>query len=163
MSSVFTKISFLFYFHVCFFSLPLIFTLLATSISHFSPLLLNFHVVLPTNSPRLFFISRSSSLSLCFSLSFSSLSPTTFSLSLSFSFSIFQFCGHDKRIEKNFSFPFCVCLLFNWLFFTRRWWLYDFPPKKLESHLSSHTCWLSYFTLVHLWGGQTGVRSHDYK
>ena len=31
-----------------FFSLPLIFTLVAASISHFSPALQNFHVVLPT-------------------------------------------------------------------------------------------------------------------
>ena len=36
--------------HVCFyFSLPLIFTLLAASISHFLTTALNFHVFLPTN------------------------------------------------------------------------------------------------------------------
>ena len=48
------------------------------------------------SSPFFFFlISRSSSLSLFFSLSFASLSPT-FSSSLSFAFSIFQICGHDN-------------------------------------------------------------------
>ena len=47
------------------------------------------------NSSPLFFISRSSVLSLFFSLSFTTLSPT-FSFSLSFSFSIFQICGHNN-------------------------------------------------------------------
>ena len=47
-------------FHVLFyFSLPLIFTLLAASISHFLTAALNFHVFLPTMSP-LFSITRSS-------------------------------------------------------------------------------------------------------
>ena len=60
----------------------------------FSPPLQNFHILLKKLSP-LFFISRSSSLSLFFSLSFAGLSPT-FSFSLSFSFSIFQIFGHDN-------------------------------------------------------------------
>ena len=47
------------------------------------------------NSSPFFFISRSSVLSLFFSLSFANLSPT-FSFSLSFSFSIFQICGHNN-------------------------------------------------------------------
>ena len=47
------------------------------------------------NSSPLFFISRSSVLSLFFSLSFTNLSPT-FSFSLSFSFYIFQICGHNN-------------------------------------------------------------------
>ena len=70
-----------------FFSLPLIFTLVAatkfpccSSNKKMSPLS---------------FISRSSCLSLFFSLSFAGLSPT-FSFSLSFSCSIFQICGHDN-------------------------------------------------------------------
>ena len=47
------------------------------------------------NSSPLFFISRSSVLSLFFSLSFTNLSPT-FSFSLSFSFYIFQICRHNN-------------------------------------------------------------------
>ena len=50
--------------HVGFyFSLPLIFTLLVASISHFLTASLNFHVFLPTNSSPLFSITRSSSFS----------------------------------------------------------------------------------------------------
>ena len=51
-------------FHVPFyFSLPLIFTLLAASISHFLTAALNFHVFFPKNSSPLFSITRSSSFS----------------------------------------------------------------------------------------------------
>ena len=51
--------------HVRFyFSLPLIFTLLAASISHFLTAALNFHVFLPRNSSPLFSLTRSS----CFSV-----------------------------------------------------------------------------------------------
>ena len=50
--------------HVRFyFSLPLIFTLLAASISHCLTAALNFHVFLPQNSSLLFSITRSSSYS----------------------------------------------------------------------------------------------------
>ena len=50
--------------HVRFyFSLPLIFTLLVASISHFLTAALNFHVFLPTNSPPSFSITHSSSFS----------------------------------------------------------------------------------------------------
>ena len=78
-----------FLFAFCF-SLPLIFTLLAAT-GRYKIFMLLFQ----RNSASSFFISRSSSLSLFFSLSFASLSPT-FSFSLSFSFSIFQICGHDN-------------------------------------------------------------------
>ena len=61
----------------------------------FSPPLQIFHVVLPAKNVFCFFISRSSSLSLFFSLSFAGLSPP-FLFSLSFSFSIFQICEHDN-------------------------------------------------------------------
>ena len=62
-----------------------------------SPLLQNFHVVLPTTKKCLlcFFISRSRSLSPFYSLSFAGL-PPTFSFSLCFSCSIFQICGLDN-------------------------------------------------------------------
>ena len=48
----------------------------------------------------LFFISRSRSPSLFFSLSFAGL-PPTFSFPLSFSCSIFQICGHDNSSKLN--------------------------------------------------------------
>ena len=54
-----------------------------------------FMLLFQRNSASSFFISRSSSLSLFFSLSFASLSPT-FTFSLTLSFSIFQICGHDN-------------------------------------------------------------------
>ena len=47
-----------------------------------------------------------------------------------------------------------------------------FRQNNPELHLGYHTCWLSYFTLVCLWCGQTvsraggrevGVRSRDYQ
>ena len=68
-----------------FFSLPLFFALphLLTAATKFS------------KNVSLFFISRSTSLSLFFSLSFAGLSPTFF-FCLSFSFSIFQVCGRDN-------------------------------------------------------------------
>ena len=70
----------------------------------FFSLLLIFTVVAATNFPccssnkkclLCFFISRSGSLSLFFSLSFAVLSPS-FSFSLFFSLYIFQICGHDN-------------------------------------------------------------------
>ena len=87
---------------VHFFSQPLIFTLQWWPLAFLilSPLQ-NFHVVLPTKKCLLrFFISRSKSLSLFFSLSFAGLLPT-FSFSLSFSCSIFQICGHDNISKLN--------------------------------------------------------------
>ena len=113
----------------------------------------------------LFFISRSRSLSLYFSLSFAGL-PPTFSFSLSFSCSIFQICGHDSYSELNTlentdTETISPFRLFSCLCFTRRGWL-------CELHLGCHTCLLSYFTLVCLWCGRTvvrsvGVRSRDYQ
>ena len=83
----------------------------------FSPLLQNFHVFLPIKKCLpLFSLSRSSSLSLFFSLGSADLSPT-FSFSLCFSLSIFQICGQDLNTLHS-----CLCL-------TRRGWLCDFPPK----------------------------------
>ena len=89
------EISYLFLFTL-FFSLPLIFTLVAASISHFLTAATKFSCCSSNKkmSP-LFFISRSRSLSPFFSLSFAGL-PPTFSFSLSFSCSIFQICGHDN-------------------------------------------------------------------
>ena len=70
-----------------FFSLPLIFTLVAAT---------NFPCCSSNKKCLLcFFISRSGSLSLFFSLSFAVLSPS-FSFSLFFSLYIFQICGHDN-------------------------------------------------------------------
>ena len=78
------------------FSLPLIFTLVAASISRFLTTATKFSRCSSNKKCLLcFFISRSCSLLLFFSLSFAGLS-STFSFSLSFSFSIFQICGHDN-------------------------------------------------------------------
>ena len=81
-----------------FFSQPLTFNVVTAGISHFSPLLQNFHVVFPTSF--LFSLSLSSSLSPFFSLSFAGLLPT-FSFSLPFSFPIFHICGPDNQSKLN--------------------------------------------------------------
>ena len=76
----------------CLYSFSLIFTLLATTIFSLSHRHCKiFMLLFQQNLSPLFFIPRSSSLSLFFLLSFSILSPT---FSLSLSFSIFQICGH---------------------------------------------------------------------
>ena len=81
--------------NVAFFSLPPIFTLVATSISQFLTVATIFSCC-SSNKKRLhFFISCCGCLSFFFSLSFAGLSPI-FSFSLSFSFSIFQICGHEN-------------------------------------------------------------------
>ena len=93
----------------------------------FSPLLQNFHVFLPIKKCLpLFSLSRSSSLSLFFSLGSADLSPT-FSFSLCFSLSIFQICGQD--LNTLHAFRFRRYWLFSCLCLTRRGWLCDFPPK----------------------------------
>ena len=121
-------------FSFTFFSLPLIFTL------HWWPLaflILSPPLSLEENSNKkmssLFFISRSRSLSLYFSLSFAGL-PPTFSFSLSFSCSIFQICGHDNYSELNTfentdTETISAFRLFSCLCFTRSGWLCDFPSK----------------------------------
>ena len=86
----------------------------------------------------LFFISRSRSPSLFFSLSFAGL-PPTFSFPLSFSCSIFQICGHDNSSKLNTldntdsktisAFRFLLYWLFRCVCFTRRGWQCHFPPK----------------------------------
>ena len=87
------EISYLFLFTL-FFSLPLIFTLVAASISHFLRCKI-FTFFFHNKLSPLFFISLSSSLSCFLSFSFDGLSPP-FSFSLSFSFSIFQTFRHDN-------------------------------------------------------------------
>ena len=74
---------FLFFVCLLFFSPPLIFTLVAASISDF--LIATFFISRPS-SPFFFLFSPFSIAGL----------PPTFSFSLSFSFSIFQICGHDN-------------------------------------------------------------------
>ena len=82
------------------FSLPLIFTSVAAIISHFFQRRYKiFSLFFQQKMSPLFFISRSSSLSLFSSLSFVGLSPTfSGSLSLPFSSSIDQICGHNNYI-----------------------------------------------------------------
>ena len=111
----------------------LIFTLhilVTASISHLSPPLQNFYVVLATkNMSPLFFFSFSRSLLPFFYLSFAGL-PPTFSFSLSLSCSIFQIWGHENWSKLNtldnsntetiFAFRFRLHWLFSCLCFTRR-------------------------------------------
>ena len=82
-------------FLITFFSLPLIFTLVAASIFHFLTAATKFSCCSSNKKMSSLFISRSSCLSPFFSLSFAGLSPT-FPFSLSFCFSIFQICEHDN-------------------------------------------------------------------
>ena len=68
----------------------------------FQPRQRNFQVVLPTiEMSPLYFISRSSCLSLFFSLSFAGLLPT---FSFSPSLSVFHICGHDSLSKLNTSY-----------------------------------------------------------
>ena len=124
------------------FSLPLIFTLHWWPLAFLilSPPLQNFHVVLPTKKCLLCFLSLA--LDLCRPFSrWASLAcrPLSLFLPLSFSCSIFQICGHDNLSKLNTldntdtetisAFRFRLYWLFCCLCFTRRRWLYDFPPK----------------------------------
>ena len=84
------EMSYLFLF--TFFSLPLFFTLVSASISHFVTAATKFSCCSSKKKCLLCFLSLSNSLSLFFTLSFAGLSPT-FSF---FSFSILQICGHDN-------------------------------------------------------------------
>ena len=125
--------------------LPLIFTLVAASISHFLTAAAKFSCCSSDKKCLLCFFFLYLALALChsfsrvsFSLSFSGLSPT-FSFSLSFFFSIFQICGHDNLSKLNsldntdtetiYTFRFRLFLLFSCLCFTTRGWLCDIPPK----------------------------------
>ena len=125
--------------HFFFTAAHFLLALVAASISHFVTAATKFSCCSSNKkmSP-LFFISRSRSLSPFFSLSFAGL-PPTFSFSLSFSCSIFQICGHDNLSKLNTldntdtetisAFRFRLYWLFSCLYFTRRRWLCDFPPK----------------------------------
>ena len=79
-----------------FFSLPLIFTLIAASNSHCLSAATKFSCCSSREKRSPLFLC-SSSLSLFFSLSFANLS-FTFSFPLSFSFCVFQICGHDRSL-----------------------------------------------------------------
>ena len=81
------------------FSLPLIFTLVAGSISHFLTAATKFSCRSSTEKNVFFFFSLAQALSPFFSLSFAGLSPTfPFSLS-SVSFSKLQICEHDNSTK----------------------------------------------------------------
>ena len=112
-----------------------------------------------------FFLSLA--LNLCrpfFSLSFAGL-PPTFSFSLSFSCSIFQICGHDNLSTLNnldntdtetisaFRFRLYWALVVSALQDAGGYAISR--QNNLELHLGCHTCWLSYFALVCMWGGRT--------
>ena len=105
-----------------------------------------------------FFISRSKSLSLFFSLSFAGLPPTFF-FCLSFFCSIFQICGHDNLYKLNTETIFAFRFRLYWLFCCLCLSYAISHQNNLELHLGYHTRWLSYFTLVCLWCGRTVSRA----
>ena len=74
-------------------SLPLIFSWVAASISHFPTAATNSFC---SSNKKWLLICRSTPLSLFLSLSFAGPMSPIFSFSLSFSFSIFRICGHDN-------------------------------------------------------------------
>ena len=70
---------------------------------------------------------------------------------------------YTTRIQKKF--PLSVFIFIDFsscLFFTRRGWLCDFPPKKTRVAFGLPYCWLSYFTLVCLWCGRTVGRVYGH-
>ena len=107
-----------------FFSLLLIFTLVAATISHFHRRYKMFMLFFQQKMTPLFFISRSNSLSPFFS-PWASLACRPLSL-----FHCSQDPGGYAILRQN----------------------------NIKLHLGCHTCYLSYFTLVFLWCGQTGGR-----
>ena len=119
-----------------FFSLPLIFTLIAASNSHCLSAATKFSCC-SSREKRSPLILCSSSLSLFFSLSFASLS-LTFSFSLSFSFCVFQICGHGRSLTWQ--------LIYGWYILASSYAISR--QNNLELHLGCHACRLSYFKLV---------------
>ena len=153
-----------------FFSLPLIFSLHWWPLAFLilSPLLQNFHVVLPTKKCLQCFFSLS--LDLCRPFSrWVSHACRFFSFSLSFSCSIFQIYGHDNKSKLNtLEIPIKKQFLLSSFVF-----IDPATPSALQDvggyaiscqnniqlHLGCHTCWLSYFTLVCLWCRRTVGRT----
>ena len=124
--------------------LPLIFSLhwwpLGFLISS-SPLQNFFMLFFQPKMFPLFFISRSNSLSLFFSLSFAGLS-TTFSFSLSFPFSMFQICGQlidNTDTETISAFRFLLSSLVVSALQDADGYAIS-RPNNLELHLGCHTC-----------------------
>ena len=124
---------------------------MAASISHFLSAITKIHVVLPTTKKCL----------LCFFFfSFAGLPPT-------FSFSLSEFLLYIPNLwsklntldntdtETISTFRFRL----HWLLRCDTCGYAISRQNNLELHLGCHTCWLSYFTLVCLWCGLTGVRS----
>ena len=96
-------------------------------------------------------------------LSFAGL-PPTFSFSLSFSCSIFQICGHDNLSKFNTLDKIQRQFLLSVFVFIDSFVVSALQDvggnviscqNNLKLHLGCNTCWLSYFTFVCLWCGQT--------
>ena len=156
-----------------FFSLPLIFTVVAASISHFLTAATKFSCCSSTKKYLNCILSLT--LALCRSFTrWGSLACHLLSLFLCISISLYsKFVDMKTNLKLNtldntdtetFSaFRFRLYWLFSCLCFTRRGWPCNSRHNNLKLHLGCHTCWLSYFISVCLWCGRTGVRSSDYQ
>ena len=147
-----------------FFSLPLIFTLVAASISHFHRGY-NVHIIRPTkNDSFVFYLSLQLSVALFLSLS-AGLPPI-------FSFSLFLYIPNfvdmkfnqslilqTKRIQKQF--PLSVFVFIDSLVVSASQDAGGYAISRqnnLQLHLGCHTCYLSNFAFVCLWCGRMGGR-----
>ena len=151
------------------FSPPLIFTQVAASISHFLTAATKFSCCICNKKCLLYFLSLA--LGLCRSFSRWASGPVAYFLF----FSVFLFLYVPNlwtwlltRMQKQF--PLSVFVFIDsWVVSASQDAVgYAISRQNnLELHLGCHTCWLSYFTLVRLWGVRTGgrsdVRSRDYQ
>ena len=159
------------FFSFTFFSLPLIFTLHWWPLAFLilSPPLQNFHVVLPTKKCLLCFLSLA--LNLCRPFSrWASLACRLLSLFLCLSLALYsKFVDMTiylslilltTRIQKKF--PLSVFVFIDSFVVSALQDAGGYAVSRqnnLELHFGCHTCWLSYFTLVCLWCGQTVSRA----
>ena len=124
------------------FSLPLIFFLHWWPLAFLilSPLLQNFHVVLPTKKFLLCFLSLA--LDLCrpfsrwvslayrfFSVFLLLYSPNFLDMKINPSLILLENADTAETISTSSAFRFRLYWLFSWLCFTRHGWPCDFPPK----------------------------------
>ena len=103
-------------------------------------------------------ISRSSSLSLFFSLRFAGLSPPFFSLYSEVVDMTINLSLIVKTTRTHKQFPLSVFVFIDSLVVSASQDAGGYAishQNNLELQLVCHTCWLSYFTLVHLWCRRT--------
>ena len=146
-------------------SLPLIFSWVAASISHFPTAATNSFC---SSNKKWLLICRSfcrwASLALCrlFSL-FLCLSLSLYSAFVDMTINL-RLILLTTRIQKQF--PLSVFFFIDSLGVSVSQDTGDYAishQNNLVLHLGYHTCWLSWFILVCLWCGRTGGRSRDYQ